>query len=117
MLFAQHIGKLWIFVSFKINQHTIAKTLCVKKEIKNNTCQGRCHFKKKLNNLHKKEQKQNQTNQKLSNEVLYCIFEKTCELPTYTSMYVSKLNPKNGNDFQDSSFISEIFQPPKRSVM
>lgn len=49
---------MWIYVSFKINQDTIAKTLCVKKEIENNTFQGKCYFKKQLEKADKEKQKQ-----------------------------------------------------------
>jgi hypothetical protein len=47
-----------IYVSFKINQDNIAKALCVKKEVKNNGCQGKCHLKKQLEKSDEEEQKQ-----------------------------------------------------------
>jgi|GEM_PF-7079522 len=33
---------------FNLNQTEIAQTLCVKKEVKGNTCQGKCHLKKMM---------------------------------------------------------------------
>lgn len=35
-------------VQFGLNQKEIAKTLCVKKEVPNNTCQGKCHLVKMM---------------------------------------------------------------------
>lgn len=35
-------------VHFNLNQAEIAQTLCVKKEVKGNTCQGKCHLKKMM---------------------------------------------------------------------
>ena len=58
LIFLQPFSKIWIVVSFKINQDSIAKTLCVKKEVKNNTCQGKCHLKKQLDKANEEEQKQ-----------------------------------------------------------
>ena len=55
---------MWIVVSFKINQENIANVLCVKKEIKDNTCQGKCYLKKQLIKADEEEQKQTQKTQK-----------------------------------------------------
>lgn len=33
---------------FSINQNEIAKKLCVKKDVANNTCQGKCHLAKMM---------------------------------------------------------------------
>lgn len=49
-----------IWLNFKINQSFIAKNLCVKKEIENNTCKGKCHLKKELEKVQKQETHQNQ---------------------------------------------------------
>lgn len=35
-----------VYVYFKAHQTKIARNLCVKRKIKNNTCQGKCHLKK-----------------------------------------------------------------------
>lgn len=37
-----------IYLSFKINQDFIAKTLCVEKDVENSSCMGCCQLKKKL---------------------------------------------------------------------
>jgi hypothetical protein len=48
LILLQPFSKICIYVSFKINQDRIAKTLCVQKEIKNNCCKGKCHLEKEL---------------------------------------------------------------------
>jgi hypothetical protein len=97
----QPFSKIWIVVSFKINQESIAKTLCVKKEVKNNTCQGKCHLKKQLDKADKEEQKQTPINTKEKVEVFY----ESCILGKYKS------------DFYASSFITDIFRPPKLNLI
>lgn len=37
-----------VVTNFAFNQTEIAKTLCVKKDVPNNTCQGKCHLVKTL---------------------------------------------------------------------
>ena len=49
-------SKSLILFNFILNQKEIAATLCVKKEIPNNCCQGSCHLTKQL-----ETQKENET--------------------------------------------------------
>jgi hypothetical protein len=44
-----------IYLTFKANQAEIAKTLCVKKEVKNNSCNGKCYLAKQLKKAAEKE--------------------------------------------------------------
>ena len=117
IIFLQPFSKIWIVVSFKINQDTIAKTLCVKKEIKGNTCQGKCHLKKQLDKADEEEQKQAPTNQKEKYEVLYCYFSKPYDFLKYAEIYLSKLNSVYDNSFHTSSYITDIFRPPKLNLI
>ncbi|WP_051295995.1 hypothetical protein [Eisenibacter elegans] len=117
LIFLQPFSKIWIVVSFKFNQESIAKTLCVKKEIKNNTCQGKCYLKKQLDKADEKEQKQAPTNQKEKYEVLYCYFSKPYDFIKYADIYLSKLNAAYDNSFHTSSYIKDIFRPPKLNLI
>ncbi|MFN6377857.1 MAG: hypothetical protein ACK4WD_01180 [Flavobacteriales bacterium] len=42
------VSRASIYVTFLYNQESIAKTLCIKKDVPNNTCNGQCHLKKQL---------------------------------------------------------------------
>ncbi len=48
LLILQPASRMYVIVSFTINQHYIEKNLCEKKEIKNNCCHGKCFLQKKL---------------------------------------------------------------------
>ncbi len=48
IILLQFFGKVGIFVSFKINQKYIASNICEKKDIPQNSCEGRCFLKKEL---------------------------------------------------------------------
>lgn len=52
-----------VYVCFKIQQKRIAATLCVQKDVKANTCQGKCHLKKMV-------KKSEATSQKVQNEIM-----------------------------------------------
>jgi hypothetical protein len=44
-------------MSFKANQDEIAKTLCIKKEVKKNNCKGKCYLAKQLKKSAEEEKK------------------------------------------------------------
>jgi len=113
VIFLQPFSKIWIVVSFKINQNQIAKTLCVKKEIKNNCCQGKCHLKKQLEQADQEEQKQTPPNLKEKVEVLYCQTRPPFDFLKATLFYENKALANYDCDFYSSSFITDIFRPPK----
>lgn len=117
LIFVQPFSKVWIVVYFKFNQENIAITLCVKKEIKNNTCQGKCHLKKQLEKADEEEQKQSPKNTKEKVEVLYCHFAKPYDLFKLCDTYLSKLNVGYENSFHTSTFITDIFRPPKLNLI
>lgn len=113
LIFLQPFSKIWIVVSFKINQDKIAKTLCVKKEIENNTCQGKCHLKKQLEKADEEEQKQAPTNTKEKVEVLYCQNQTPFDFLKVTVFYENQTLNNYDFDFYSTSFITDIFRPPK----
>jgi hypothetical protein len=40
-----------VYFTFKVNQDEIARTLCVKKEVINNNCNGKCYLEKQLKKI------------------------------------------------------------------
>lgn len=116
-IFLQPFSKVFIYVSFKINQDTIAKTICVKKEIKNNTCQGKCHLKKELKNADQKEQKQTQNTQKEKFEILYVNSIRNFSFVEKFGIYRSKLNDCSLDNLYRFSFLYSIFQPPQNHLI
>lgn len=116
LIFLQPFSKIWIFVSFKINQENIAKTLCVKKEVKNNTCQGKCHLKKQLDKA-EEEQKQVPTNTKEKVESLYCHNQLPFDFLKQTVFDEKQSLNRYRTDFFISYFITDIFRPPKLNLI
>ena len=48
LLFSNIFLKSAILLDFTINQDFISKTLCIKKDVVENTCNGKCHLSKQL---------------------------------------------------------------------
>jgi hypothetical protein len=113
----QPFSKIWIVVSFKINQESIAKTLCVKKEVENNTCQGKCHLKKQLDKADEEEKKQAPTNTKEKVEVLYCHTQTPFYFKMRNAFFEKHCLGKYKPDFYSTSFITDIFRPPKLNLI
>jgi len=70
LLLLPSFGNVVIYLTFKINQDEISKTLCIKKEVKNNTCNGKCYLAKQLKKAAEKE-KQESSNVKEKQELVY----------------------------------------------
>lgn len=70
LLLLPSFGNVVIYLTFKVNQDEIAKTLCIKKEVKNNTCNGKCYLAKQLKKGAEKE-KQESSNLKEKQELVY----------------------------------------------
>ncbi len=105
-------GKSWILISFKFNQESIAKTLCVQRNIKNNSCHGCCQLKKRLAEKDKQEQKQlpRGSKDKGSAPSDYLQIE-----TGYNSNYgtVQKCKDTNYNSSLPSPFPNSLFRPPQ----
>ena len=105
-------GKSWILISFKINQESIAKNLCVQKNVKNNSCHGCCQLKKRLAEKDNQEQKQlpRGSKEKGSAPSDYLQLE-TGNNSNYASIQKSK--DTNYNSSLPSPFPNSVFRPPQ----
>jgi hypothetical protein len=112
LVFTQQFSKVWIYVSFKINQDEIAKNLCIKRNIENNTCQGCCHLKKQLEQDEEETPKQLPSILKLPVDLLF--FQKIpqfhFDLHQISSTISKVLNDQN---IILPSFVEDIFKPPQ----
>ncbi|QNL49873.1 hypothetical protein H8S90_24785 [Olivibacter sp. SDN3] len=67
----QPLGRLWLFVSFKINQGYIAKELCENRNRPELECNGQCVFMKKIKQLDKQEHEHAPVQVKQLVEIVY----------------------------------------------
>lgn len=96
-------------------QDYIAKNVCVQKDNKINTCRGKCHLKKLLEEADKNESSQSHSSLKEDIEVLYCPISSVFKPNFQLSERKKNLYVEKHADFYSSSFHSDIFVPPKKS--
>jgi len=115
LLLAQPFGMTWIYVSFKLNQATIAKDLCIQKEIKGNKCQGCCQLKKQLKKSDQAEQKELPKSQRVKGESPFCSRHLHSRDNSFIPQQKEETYFIRNNWIQNLSVIVEIFHPPKFS--
>jgi hypothetical protein len=112
LIFIQPLSKVWIFVSFKINQDYIAKNLCENRAKPILKCNGKCQLMKKLKQAEKEEEKQIPQTIKEKLEVLYCHNQANFNVSQKLDFEIKKQS-FFGYKFQNySSYQSIIFRPP-----
>ena len=112
LVFIQPLSKVWIFVSFKINQDYIAKNLCENRAKPILKCNGKCQLMKKLKQADKDEEKQTPQTIKEKLEVLYCHNQANFNVSQKLDFEIKKQS-FFGYKFQNySSYQSIIFRPP-----
>jgi hypothetical protein len=113
----QPLSKVWIFVSFKINQDYIVKNLCENRAKPKMHCNGQCQLMKKLKQADKEEEKQTPQTIKERLEVLYCHNLTNLNVNRLFDFEVKKQS-FFGYKFQYcSSYLTEIFRPPKFNLI
>ncbi len=110
LILLQSFSKVGVYLSFRVNQTYIAKTLCINKAKPELRCNGKCYLAKKLKQAEEQEQKQNAS--KLPQLVLG--FH---PLPTFCFLRTSQLiNPSLASFYLPSlvqTFPMGIFHPPQ----
>lgn len=113
LILLQSFSKVWIVLSFKINQDYIAKVLCINRDKPAMKCNGKCVLKQRIKADEEEEQKEMLQKLKGQKEVLYCIdnFNWPIECPNKADNRQKKTFP-----FPTPFtlvFVKGIFRPPK----
>lgn len=105
----QTSAKFIIIVSFELNRDYISKNLCVKKDIANNDCEGKCCLKESLNKAEKSENS-NPNFPKEKFEFLYFTgFYNWCS----TSLLVTSSLANGANQKPEELFKPSLLKPPQ----
>lgn len=109
----QGFGKTWIVLSFKLNQQTISKNICVQRNNPNNKCKGKCHLKKQFKNSENKDQNQipNLSNQSFASD--YIVQPLDFHLKLINIQHHSANPIVQVEHFIPKACILDIFRPPR----
>lgn len=112
-IFLQSTSKVWVYVSFKINQESIAKTLCLQKEVKRNCCQGSCHLKKELAKTDDQQNTPVPIAAKKNVELQFC----SQKIAPFTASQMVQMEEQDWGiqqmNFALSEFTTSVFHPPQ----
>ncbi len=102
------------YVFFKLNQAIISKTLCIQKESKTNTCQGKCYLKKIMSENDAHDTPIAPTEKENNNVNLFCL---EIDLPSIPMpLFLSKKRSLYSWDsLIDRLSIDKLLRPPDYS--
>jgi hypothetical protein len=104
---------MMVYVSFKLNQDFISKTLCINRAKPKLHCNGKCQLMKKLKQVEKEEQKQLPQGLKEKLEVIYIQEITSFKFSTDFSASEEKLKYNHSNSQVYSKYHLDIFHPPQ----
>ncbi|HRI33028.1 MAG TPA: hypothetical protein PLD02_04695 [Saprospiraceae bacterium] len=117
LILMQGFGKTWIVLSFKLNQQTISKNICVQRNNPNNKCKGKCHLKKQFKNSENKDQNQipNLSNQSFASD--YIVQPLDFHLKLINIQHHSANPIVQDEHFIPKACILGIFRPPRPTLV
>ena len=98
------------YLTFKINQNEIAKTLCILRDQKNNSCNGICVLNAKIKELNNLEKKHSSSISE-KHEIVYLVVTNDFCLANFYQSYTDK-NISMFCSTDPSAFINSTFRPP-----
>ena len=109
VLLLPSFGNMVVYFTFKINQDEIARTICIQRQLVNNTCNGNCELQKSLKKLD--SEKKSETNFKEKLELVYTQF-----IPKYEFTSIAFLGNKQQVfttiTSKPTSVSFAVFRPP-----
>jgi hypothetical protein len=106
------LQKVWLVVSFQLNQEYIAKTLCENKAKPQLQCEGKCHLKKQLQKAEQEEQKLPTSQKEKAEITLFYAISHAFDFRFFEAKALTSYP-----DLKDCSkpqvATLDIFQPPK----
>ena len=108
-----HSSKLFVYITFKVNQDYISKELCENREVPEMNCNGKCYLAKHLQKEEKKEKEEKApVEQRVKIDVL-CFYKKT-----FSDLLVQYKIEENNILFNSihklkEGYLTKVFQPPQ----
>lgn len=116
-LLLPNLTKLGILIDFTINQDFIATVLCINKDEPIKTCNGKCFLSEQLKKAEEQEEKQTPTNNSERLEIVFCYSTNSLDFLHFTDNTVPKPKATYKSEIYNSSFVVDIFHPPKYQLI
>jgi hypothetical protein len=112
LILCQSFSKVWIIISFKINQDYIAKVLCVNRDKPEVLCSGKCVLRQNLQSDEGQDKKQLPLKSKEQKEITYCFEMLQWLIVEPIENVVSKKHPTFYLYPRSISHLRRVFHPP-----
>ena len=109
-LFGNAFLKSAVLFEFKFNQEYISQTMCVQKEIENNTCKGTCHLSKQLEKTEEQQDDIPVSNEELQEILVF--FPISSELDEFMRQEENIFTPSSSS-LLSTEVNHSIFHPPQ----
>ncbi|MFN4080834.1 MAG: hypothetical protein ACK4NS_08025 [Saprospiraceae bacterium] len=112
LILLQSFGRAWVYLSFKINQDQIARTLCVNRFKPEKLCSGKCVLQQRLQVEDRKDDKELPQKLKDRIEASYCLDELILALPDAACLTVGQAKIFAYPIPFTVAFVKGVFRPP-----
>lgn len=112
LILLQSFSKVWIFISFKIDQDYIAKTLCINRDKPEMLCSGKCVLKQRIKAEEENERKEIPQKCKAQKEVFYYLNNFNWQIEPGSDRKSKAKKTYSHQNLCASAFLQSIFQPP-----
>lgn len=109
----QNFNRMFICIDFELKQEYIARHLCVKKNITNNTCQGRCHLKKQLATAEEQERQKEAETEKTGTDLFIPYSPSILSWLSLYPLAIIKVYCSYNTGKYIFLFPEDIFRPPR----
>lgn len=110
-----NLTKVGILIEFTIHQDFIAEVLCINRDKPASTCEGKCYLSQKMKKAEEQDKKPIPTNFQERLQVVYYDVRHAFDFWSRPVLVDRKLALTPQAQFYSSSYIADIFHPPKSS--
>ena len=112
LILLQPFYQLWTYVAFKLDQDRIIKSLCVKRDMIDNDCQGNCVLMKKLQDAEKAAQNQSPPEKLAKVEMPYCATAGLIDVSPFMCIINGMAYGEYKTGFLPPGTWASVFHPP-----
>lgn len=112
-----HLAKVGIWIEYKFNQDFISEVLCINKDRPMLNCDGKCYLSQKLKEAEATEQQSAPPTSQEKHDQVPSLAPATRPSPEYGASDQNSSYSPYRDSLYAFSLISDIFHPPKRSLI
>ncbi len=113
LILFQSFSKVWIILSFKVNQNYIARVLCINRDKPEMRCKGKCVLMQRIKASEEKEKKEIPQSIKALKDILYCFDASKWLLQRPVGVKGNEHKLTYYQNPSTTAFVNGVFRPPK----